>query len=225
MDDFYQGFMEGSKLKNDDKKAIARFVGFTAGKQVAVDFFANINMSIFGPDSTAAQSMSKQQFLAGFLAAAQNKHLYIEKDMAQIFAQTKGQEIQNKANEHLKTENFAFLESNKTKEGVITLPSGLQYKVEKEGAGPKPTAEDEIKVNYRGTDIHGIEFENNKDAVFGLSYVIAGWTEGFQLMPVGSKYILYIPYDLGYGEGGNPPVIKPYATLIFEVELLEIVKK
>jgi len=222
--DFYNGFIEVSKIDKSNKKANARVAGIIAGKQVLLDWFPNVNLHLFGPDSTATESLDKSQFIAGFLAAAQNKHLYISQETAQMYVQMKSQEVQNRANEPLKAENLAFLENNKTKPGVIALPSGLQYKVEKEGKGRKPTAENEVKVKYRGTDINGDEFDKNDEAVFGLDRVIAGWTEGIQLMSVGSKYTLYVPYDLGYGEGGYPPNIKPYATLIFDVELLDIVK-
>ena len=222
--EFFKGFLEGAKMSKKDKKTIARIVGMGVGKQVAVDMFTGINGNLFGPDSTATQSLNKSQFLAGFIAAAQNKKLLMQKEMASAYVQTKSEEIQNKANEPLKIENQAFLDNNKTKEGVITLPSGLQYKVQKEGTGPKPTATDVVTVKYRGTDIHGKEFDQNDSTTFALGNVIKGWTEGIQLMPVGSKYTLFVPYDLAYGERGRPG-IGPYATLIFDVELLGIVKK
>jgi len=222
--EFFKGFLEGSKMSKKDKKTIARIVGMGVGKQVAVDMFTGVNGNLFGPDSTATQSLNKSQLLAGFIAAAQNKKLLMQKEIASAYVQTKSEEIQNKANEPLKIENQAFLDNNKTKEGVITLPSGLQYKVQKEGAGPKPTATDVVAVRYIGTDIHGKEFDKNDSITFGLNGVIKGWTEGIQLMSVGSKYTLFVPYDLAYGERGRPG-IKPYATLIFDVELLGIVKK
>ena len=223
--EFFKGVLEGSKANKKDKKAIARMVGVEIGKQVAVDMFSGLNENLFGPDSMATQSMNKALFLEGFLAAAQDKKLLIAKDVAESFVQTKSSEVQARAGEKLKTENQAFLDNNRTKEGVITLPSGLQYKVENEGTGPKPTAEDMVKVKYKGTNIHGKEFDSNDEATFELDHVISGWTEGIQLMPVGSKYTFYVPYDLAYGERGRRPNIEPYATLIFDVELLEIVKK
>jgi len=118
-----------------------------------------------------------------------------------------------------------FLAENATKEGVQTTASGLQYKVETMGTGPKPAATDTVKVHYRGTLLDGTEFDSsyarNEPISFGLNRVIAGWTEGVQLMPVGSKFIFYIAPDLGYGEGGGGP-IPPNSTLVFEVELLDI---
>jgi len=119
----------------------------------------------------------------------------------------------------------AFLEANAAKEGVKTLPSGLQYKVVTEGSGPKPAATDIVTVNYRGTLIDGTEFDSSysrgKPATFPLNRVIPGWTEGLQLMGEGSKWILYLPPDLAYGEQGSGAKIPPQAALIFEVELLK----
>lgn len=121
-----------------------------------------------------------------------------------------------------------FLAANKAKEGVVTLPSGLQYKVIKMGTGKKPAATDNVTVHYRGTLIDGTEFDSSigrgEPATFQLDQVIKGWTEGVQLMPVGSKFEFYIPSDLGYGERGAGQIIQPNSTLIFEVELISINK-
>lgn len=125
-------------------------------------------------------------------------------------------------------QNEAFLVTNKDKAGVKTTASGLQYEVIKMGTGPKPTAENTVKVHYAGTLIDGTEFDSsikrNEPAQFPVSGVIPGWTEALQLMPVGSKFKLYIPQSIAYGATGAGEVIKPYSTLIFDVELLEIVK-
>jgi len=122
-----------------------------------------------------------------------------------------------------------FLAANKSKTGVVTLPSGLQYEILKAGTGPKPTAEDQVKCHYHGTTIDGKVFDSSVDrgepATFTVNQVIPGWTEALLLMPVGSKWKLYIPSALAYGEKGAGANIKPNSTLIFEVELLEIVKK
>jgi len=127
-----------------------------------------------------------------------------------------------------KKEGETFLAANKAKEGVVTLPSGLQYKVLKEGTGPKPTATDTVSCNYRGTFINGTEFDSSykggQPVSFPVSGVIKGWTEALQLMPVGSKWQLFIPSDLAYGDAGRPG-IEPSSTLIFEVELLSIEDK
>jgi FKBP-type peptidyl-prolyl cis-trans isomerase FklB len=123
----------------------------------------------------------------------------------------------------------AFLAANKNKDGVKVLPSGLQYKILKEGTGPKPTANDKVTVNYRGTLIDGKEFDSSykrgQPITFPVTGVIKGWTEALQLMPVGSKWELFIPANLAYGERGAGGDIGPNETLIFEVELLSIVKE
>jgi FKBP-type peptidyl-prolyl cis-trans isomerase FklB len=125
-------------------------------------------------------------------------------------------------------QNEAYLETNKKKSGVIITESGLQYEVVKMGDGPKPTAQNTVKVDYVGTTIDGTEFDSsikrNQPAQFPVSGVIPGWTEALQLMPVGSKFNLVIPQSLAYGARGAGEVIKPFSTLIFQVELLEIVK-
>jgi FKBP-type peptidyl-prolyl cis-trans isomerase len=140
--------------------------------------------------------------------------------------QAKAQELATKN----KSEGEAFLAANKTKEGVVTLPSGLQYKILTAGTGPKATAGDSVVCNYRGTLINGTEFDSSykrkEPATFGVSQVIKGWTEALQLMPVGSKWQLVIPSNLAYGERGEPRGgIEPNSTLIFEVELMSIVDK
>jgi len=125
-------------------------------------------------------------------------------------------------------ENEAFLAKNKEKSGVTLTPSGLQYEVIKMGNGPKPTVESTVKVHYVGTLIDGTEFDSSikrgEPAQFPVSGVIPGWTEALQLMPVGSKFKLYLPETIAYGSAGAGDQIKPYSTLIFEVELLEIVQ-
>ena len=128
-----------------------------------------------------------------------------------------------------KTEGDAFLAANKAKEGVVTLPSGLQYKILTAGTGPKPAATDSVVCNYRGTLINGTEFDSSykrgEPASFPVNGVIKGWTEALQLMPVGSKWQLFIPSELAYGERSPAPEIGPNSTLIFEVELLSIQNK
>jgi FKBP-type peptidyl-prolyl cis-trans isomerase FklB len=140
------------------------------------------------------------------------------------------QEKMQQAGAANKTEGEAFLAANKSKEGVVTLPSGLQYKILTAGTGPKPTASDSVVCNYRGTLINGTEFDSSykrgQPATFGVGQVIKGWTEALQLMPVGSKWQLFIPANLAYGEqGAGGGQIGPNSTLIFEVELLSIAEK
>ena len=121
-----------------------------------------------------------------------------------------------------------FLEINRHKAGVVELPSGLQYQVLKQGTGAKPSANDKVKCHYHGTLINGTVFDSSvqrgEPATFGVSQVIPGWVEALQLMPVGSKWRLFIPSNLAYGEHGAGDVIEPNSTLIFDVELLDIVK-
>ena len=120
----------------------------------------------------------------------------------------------------------AFLAENSKKEGVVTLPSGLQYQVLKEGDGKKPSATDQVVCHYEGTLIDGTVFDSsykrNQPATFGLNQVIAGWTEGVQLMQEGAKYRFFIPYNLAYGERGAGAQIPPFAALVFDVELIEV---
>jgi len=138
-------------------------------------------------------------------------------------------EQRTEAAEANKKEGETFLAANKTKEGVITLPSGLQYRILKQGDGPKPTAADKVVCNYRGTMINGTEFDSSykrgQPITFPVSGVIKGWTEALQLMPTGSKWQLFIPSDLAYGPRGAGGIIPPSATLIFEVELISIQNK
>jgi FKBP-type peptidyl-prolyl cis-trans isomerase FklB len=150
---------------------------------------------------------------------------------AQAVMQEMQKEMQAKQQEKTKEnkkDGEAFLAANKSKEGVVTLPSGLQYKIEKAGTGPRPTATDSVVCNYRGTLIDGTEFDSSykrgQPATFPVTGVIKGWTEALQLMPVGSKWQLFIPSDLAYGESGNRG-IEPNSTLIFEVELMSIEDK
>jgi FKBP-type peptidyl-prolyl cis-trans isomerase len=141
----------------------------------------------------------------------------------------KQQAKMQQAGEANKKEGDAFLAANKTKEGVVALPSGLQYKILTPGTGPKPAAGDSVACNYRGTLIDGKEFDSSykrgQPATFPVAGVIKGWTEALQLMPVGSKWQLFVPSDLAYADRGSGPDIGPNATLIFEVELLSIQSK
>jgi FKBP-type peptidyl-prolyl cis-trans isomerase FklB len=141
----------------------------------------------------------------------------------------KQQEQMQQAGDASKKEGEAFLAANKSKAGVVTLPSGLQYKILTQGTGPKPTASDSVVCNYRGTLLNGTEFDSSykrgQPATFPVNGVIKGWTEALQLMPVGSKWQLFVPSDLAYGERSPGPEIGPNSTLIFEVELLSIQNK
>lgn len=151
----------------------------------------------------------------------------ITMEEAQTFIQEYFNRIQTEQASQSKEEGDKFLEENKAKPGVITTESGLQYQVITEGTGERPKATDQVKVHYTGSLLDGKVFdssvERGEPATFQVDRVIKGWTEGLQIMPVGSKYIFWIPSDLGYGERGSGPDIKPNSMLKFEVELLEIV--
>ena len=140
--------------------------------------------------------------------------------------EAKQQAAAAEAGKAAKAAGEAFLAENGKKDGVVTLPSGLQYQVLKEGNGKKPSATDQVVCHYEGTLIDGTVFDSsyqrNQPATFGLNQVIAGWTEGVQLMQEGAKYRFFIPYNLAYGEHGAGAQIPPFAALVFDVELIEV---
>ena len=195
-------------------------VSYAIGMQVA----SNLSRQSLDVDPDVLMKGLKDQMAGKPLMTEVEAHT----TMSQVFAElrAKQEEKMKEAGEANKKTGEEFLAANKTKEGVVTTPSGLQYKVIKQGTGPKPTASDTVVCNYRGTLIDGKEFDSSykrgEPATFPVSGVIKGWTEALQLMPVGSKYELYIPSQLAYGERGAGPDIGPNTTLIFEVELLSI---
>ncbi len=168
--------------------------------------------------------------IAGFIQAIKgdSSAMKMTPQAAQAYMQTYFMEASTRDAKKTKEEGEKFLNENKTKKDVITTESGLQYQVVTEGTGEKPTAEDKVKVHYTGTLLDGTVFdssvERGEPAEFGVGQVIKGWTEVLQLMPAGSKYIVWIPSELAYGERGAGGDIKPNSTLKFEIELLEIVK-
>ena len=226
--DFVRGIQDG--IHKSSKQEKAYIAGIQIGQQVGGDMFENINAQLFGNDSI--ETLNKDNFLAGFIAAVKNGAVVSVED-AQVYVKEHTEAIKAKALEAKYGENKAagekFLAENKTKEGVITTESGLQYKIIKAGKGEIPTKESSVKVNYKGTLIDGTEFDSsykrNAPATFRADQVIKGWTEALTMMPVGSKWELYIPQELAYGARETGGQIKPFSTLIFEVELLEIEKK
>jgi FKBP-type peptidyl-prolyl cis-trans isomerase len=204
-----------TELDTDEKK-LGYIIGMDIGKSLreqgtAVDLDTLV---------TAIRATYKGEELAMTAEeAAQVRKDYIEKRQAEQKAEAAA------AGQTNLVAGQEFLAENAKKEGVQTTASGLQYKVETMGTGPKPAATDTVKVHYRGTLLDGTEFDSsyarNEPISFGLNRVIAGWTEGVQLMPVGSKFTFYIAPELAYGEGGGGP-IPPNSTLVFEVELLDI---
>lgn len=167
--------------------------------------------------------------IAGGLKAAQKDDALFSSEEANAYIQEYMKEMEGKVVDVNKEVGNKFLEENKSNEGVVVSQSGLQYKVLKTGAGPIPVAEDQVKVHYTGSLLDGTVFdssvERGEPAVFGVTQVIKGWVEVLQLMPVGSKYKVFIPSDLAYGDRGAGEDIKPGSTLIFEIELLEIISK
>ena len=183
--------------------------------------------------SSGIQSIEFDDFVAGVKAiltgsepavSFEEASELLNKYFAEIEAEQRSQaEAMSAA---MKEEGEAYLKFNSEQEGVVVLPSGLQYKVLVAGSGKKPSATDKVKCHYEGTLLNGAKFDSsydrNEPAVFGLNQVIPGWTEGVQLMSEGAKYEFVIPYNLAYGAHGAPGAIPPYATLKFVVELLEV---
>ena len=230
MDEFVKGLNEGSKIDTADKKKVAYMAGLQIGQQISVQMMSGINHELFGSDST--KTINKNDFMAGFIAGTLGKGGKMTMQAAQAYTQSMMETIKARSMEKTygpnKKAGETFLAANKKKPGVVTTPSGLQYKIVKKGTGPCPTDTTKVKINYRGTLINGTEFDSSykrkEPTTLVVGQNIPGFAEGLKLMPVGSKYILYIPQNLGYGtrEAGQ---IKPFSTLIFEVELVSIEKK
>ena len=227
MAEFIKGLNEGANKTS--KKDIAYMAGLQIGQQISNQMMKGINQELFAGDST--KTISKDNFLAGFIAGTLEKGGVMTMEAAQEYTRTAMETIKAKAMEEKYADNKAagekFLAENKAKDGVKTTESGLQYKVITEGKGEIPADTCKVKVNYKGTLIDGTEFNSsykrNEPATFRANQVIKGWTEALTMMPVGSKWELYIPQDLAYGsrESGQ---IKPFSALVFEVELLGIEK-
>jgi FKBP-type peptidyl-prolyl cis-trans isomerases 1 len=180
-------------------------------------------------NAPGVDQLDKQILLAAFKKSFLGDSVLIKPQQANEKIQKFFNQLSKAEGDKNQKEGEEFLAKNKSKSGVITTASGLQYEIIKAGTGAKPKAEDEVKCHYVGTTIDGKEFDSSvkrgEPATFPVNRVIPGWTEALQLMPVGSKWKLYIPAALAYGERGAGQDIKPNSTLIFEVELLEIVKK
>ena len=227
MAEFIKGFNEGAT--KIDKKDVAYMTGLQIGQMVSKQWVEGFNQQIFGGDST--QTISRENLLAGFVAGVIGKGI-MTKEEAQQFMQTQMDAIKEKATEKKYADNKAagekFLADIRLKEGVVTTESGLQYKIITKGTGAIPADTCKVKVNYKGTLIDGTEFDSSykrkEPATFRANQVIKGWTEALTMMPVGSKWELYIPYDLAYGSRETGGQIKPFSTLIFEIELLDIEK-
>ena len=236
--DFIKGIEAGAAegLQASNKKAEAYAIGKQIGLQASGLMFNQISGQFFGPNSET--SLDKSNFLAGFIAMLNDKAGIPVAD-AQAFIRVQADAIQERALEKQYGPNREagekFLAENAKKEGVKTTESGLQYKVIKEGKGAIPASTDKVKVHYKGTLIDGTEFDssysrkdkdgNPQPTSFRADQVIKGWTEALTMMPVGSKWELYIPQELAYGSRMASDKIKPFSALVFEVELLEIEEK
>lgn len=176
--------------------------------------------------SQGADSINTDAFTIGLLDVFQNQILKLDQQQCNVEAQQYMKTVSVKKAERMKSSGTKFLATNKARPGVVSLPSGLQYEVITSGSGKSPSATDRVTVHYTGKLIDGTIFDSSvqrgQPATFGLNQVISGWTEAIQLMKEGDKWILYIPFNLGYGESGYGPQIPPYSTLIFEVELITV---
>lgn len=174
-------------------------------------------------------NLDKTEFDEGVHAAFDGKETKLTPEEANKLIQEYLQELTEKKAAEIKSVGEKFLEENKKKENVKETASGLQYIVEKEGTGAQPTATDEVTVHYTGKLLDGTVFDSSvsrgEPATFPLNRVIPGWTEGVQLMKEGAKYTFFIPSDLAYGPQGVPNAIPPHSTLIFDVELIKVIKK
>lgn len=218
MPDFLRGFNEAASHRND-----STFRAYSAGLQIA-DMLKNRMIPNLNNELDA---VSEDFVFDGFAASLQkNYSIYTDSAAQKIFEDARLATI-NKRNEAYKQEGERFLAENKTKPGVQTTASGLQYKVLKAGNGPVPTINDKVEVIYEGKTLDGKVFDatskhGTKSDKFGVGGLIQGWTEALTMMPVGSKWELYIPQQLAYGERGAGQNIKPYSALIFTLELLGI---
>lgn len=226
IDQFMKGVNEGATA-GDDKAKAAYYAGIQIGQQIGTQMVKGLNYELFGNDST--QTVSLKNILAGFVAGATGKKQLMTIDVARATAEKKMHEIKaaemEKQYGEYKRQNEKFLADNAKKEGVVTLPSGVQYKVITEGKGAIPTETATVKVNYEGKTIDGKVFDSNaksgKPAEMRANQVIKGWTDALVHMPVGSKWEVYIPQALAYGERAQGEAIKPFSTLIFTIELVE----
>jgi len=201
---------------------------YALGMNIGSGLGANLKKQSVEVDSTLVSQGLKDAMSGGKTRLTQEEAQAVLKEV-QTEVQKEQQAKMKETADKNKTEGEAFLAANKSKDGVVTLPSGLQYKILTAGTGPKPTASDSVKCNYRGTLINGTEFDSSykrgQPATFAVGQVIKAWTEALELMPVGSKWQLFVPSSLAYGERGAGAEIGPNATLIFEVELLSIEEK
>lgn len=226
MDDFIKGLQDGANA-GDDKKKAAYYAGIQIGQQISNQMVKGINHEVFGADST--KTISLKNFMAGFIAGTTGKKALFTVEQAGQIAQMKMMAIKTKNMEKEygpnKTAGEKWLAANAKKPGVKTLPSGVQYKVIKEGNGPIPKDTSMVKVHYEGRTIDGKIFDSSykrgEPIDLRANQVIKGWTEALIHMPAGSVWEVYVPQNLGYGEREQGQ-IKPFSTLIFKIELISV---
>ena len=226
INDFIKGLNEGANA-GDNKKKAAYYAGIQIGQQISNRMMKGINHEVFGDDST--KTISLRNFMAGFVSGVTGKNGLMTVDSASNVAQRLIQDIKARELEAQYGENKVagekFLADNAKKEGVVTLPSGVQYKVIKEGTGAIPADTSLVKVNYEGRPINDSIFDSSykrgNPTTFRANQVIKGWTEALCKMPAGSIWEVYIPQELAYGER-EQNIIKPFSALIFKIELLEV---
>lgn len=212
-----QGVAAETQVLKSEKEKLSYSIGMQIGSDLrrqAIDVEVDLLLRGLKDGFSGAKTLLTEQEVRQVLTAFQKEMVAKQKETAKALG------------EKNKKEGEAFLAENKKKPGVVTLPSGLQYKVIKAGTGKKPKATDTVKTHYRGTLIDGTEFDSSyrrgEPAIFPVNGVIRGWTEALQLMEEGAKWQLFIPSALAYGERGAGPLIGPHATLIFEVELISV---
>ena len=226
MDAFIKGLNEGANA-GDDKKKAAYYMGIQIGQQISNRMVKGINHELFGEDST--KTISLKNFMAGFVQGVKGKKGLMTVEQAGQVAQMKMMAIKAKNMEEqygpLKKKGEDWMAANAKKPGVKTLPSGVQYKVIKEGSGAMPKDTSTVKVNYEGRLIDGTVFDSSykrgEAVTLRANQVIKGWTEALVHMPAGSVWEVYIPQELAYGDREQGQ-IKPYSPLVFKIELISV---
>lgn len=221
--DFLNGLKEGISKRKE-----ISFSAYTAGLQIAAQVERSMLPNIQKQFKGTSADIDEDLFFKGFVDALKQDTSFMKPEAAQTYFAKKQQQLVEQRNEAVKVAGEKFLAANKKKPGVVTLPSGLQYKILVKGNGAKPGKDDQVKVVYEGRTIDGKVFDSTarhgtESDTFGVGRLIKGWTEALLLMPVGSKWEIYIPQELAYGARGAGNDIEPYSPLIFTLELQGIV--
>ena len=227
INEFIKGLNEGANA-GDDKKKAAYYAGIQIGQQISNQMVKSINFQLFGNDST--KTISLKNLMAGFVSGVTGKGGLMTPDSARQVAQNMMRQIKAKSLMKEfgpnKEAGEKFLAENAKKEGIVTLPSGVQYKVLKEGTGVIPVDTSMVKVHYEGRTLEGTVFDSSykrgEPTKFRLDQVIAGWKDALKNMPAGSTWEVYVPQELAYGERQQGADIKPFSMLIFKIELLDV---